>query len=105
MGAIIYWAIVRFAIVIVVAWALHDRVQDYGDWWSMFFVAVAVVVLFPIQLQYRKHQQKVDETNEDSLCGSCMYYAKDSMLCTKLDEHVTLDYIPCEGMGWEPKGS
>ena len=103
MGALIYWGIVRFALVIVVFWFWHDRISNYSDWWSTFFVALVAVVIFPFQLQYRKHMEQVEETNKDSLCASCKHYAKDSMLCTALDEHVTLDYVPCGGAAWDPK--
>jgi hypothetical protein len=40
---------------------------------------------------------------EDTLCGSCINFEPSSQLCKVLDEHVSVDFIPCEGLRWEPK--
>jgi hypothetical protein len=102
MGAIIYWALLRFVIVLFGMWALKDQVAVYGDWWTMFFVAVYVVVLYPAQLMYRKHNSSIRQASTNGLCASCKHYVHDTALCGVLDEHVTFNYTPCEGTAWEP---
>lgn len=104
MGEIIYWGLVRFAIVLIAAWVAYRFIPNYGDWWALFFVAVSVVVVYPAQLAWRKHQQTISGANQNALCATCRYLAEREALCTKLDEHVRIDYTPCGGEGWEPKG-
>ena len=38
-----------------------------------------------------------------TLCSTCRHFEPGSVLCMKLDEHVTEDDIPCGGELWEPK--
>jgi len=105
MGAIISWGIFRFAILLVSMWLLRDGIVEYGDWWMLFFFAVGAVVLFPAQIQYYRHRDRVTEINKDILCTSCKHYNAAEALCTSLDEDVTEIHIPCEGFMWEPKSS
>ncbi len=104
MGAIIYWGLVRFAIVLVAAWLLYSYVPNYGDWWSLFFVAVAVVVIYPAQLAWRKHVRVIRRANQNALCATCRHLASREALCKITDEHVRRDYTPCDGDAWEPMG-
>jgi hypothetical protein len=103
MGAIISWGIFRFAIVLILMWLFRDGLVEYGDWWMLFFFAIGAVVLFPAQLQFYRHRERVTEINKDILCTSCKYYNADEALCTSLDQDVTETIIPCEGFMWEPK--
>lgn len=102
VGAIIYWALVRFAIVMLAAWVLFAYIPNYSDWWTMFFVSVTLIVVYPAQLAYRKHLAAVRRAEQNGLCATCRHYAREEMLCTRLDEHVRKDYTPCDGEGWEP---
>ncbi|MFI5201511.1 MAG: hypothetical protein ACHQNE_03910 [Candidatus Kapaibacterium sp.] len=102
MGAIIYWGLVRFALVVLAAWALYGFIPNYGDWWTLFFVAVGVVVVYPAQLAWRKQEEVIRRANQNGLCATCKHFARREALCTRLDEHVRKDYTPCGGKGWEP---
>ena len=104
MGAIIYWALVRFALVMLGAWVLFAYIPKYSDWWTMFFVSVTLIVVYPAQLQWRKQLDAIRRAEQNGLCATCRYYARREALCTKLDEHVRKDYTPCGGEGWEPLG-
>ena len=102
MGPIIYWGLVRFSIVLVAAWLLYGHIPEYTDWWTMFFVAVGVVVVYPAQLQWRKYMGEVRAASRNGLCATCRYFGPREALCRKLDEHVREDYTPCGGQAWEP---
>jgi hypothetical protein len=103
MGSIIYWGLLRFAVVLVSFWFLRDVIEKYGDWWSLFFVAIGVVVLYPAQLAYMQHREKVKQVNLEVICTSCKHYNRDEALCTALDQLVTSSIVPCEAVMWEPK--
>jgi len=102
VGEIIYWGLIRFAIVLVAAWVLYSVVPNYSDWWMMFFIAVSLIVVYPAQLAWRRHQHTIRRANQNALCATCRHFAPREALCTKLDEHVMKDYTPCGGEGWEP---
>ena len=102
MGHILFWALIRFTVIMFGSWAVRDSFDDLGQWWTMFFLLVSVVVIYPAQLAYRKHSQEVEVVRENSLCATCKHYVSENMLCSILDEHVTEHKTPCEGMSWEP---
>ena len=102
MGEIIYWGLIRFAVILVGAWVLYSYVPNYSDWWTMFFVAVSVVVIYPAQLAWRKHTESIRNANRNGLCATCTHFRASEALCAKLDEHVQIDYTPCGGEAWEP---
>jgi len=102
VGAIIYWGLLRFTAVLIAAWALYSYVPNYGDWWSLFFVSVAVIVIYPAQLSFMKHQKDVRRASRNALCATCKHFIADNTLCAILDEHVTRNYTPCGGDAWEP---
>ena len=103
MGSIIYWGLLRFAIVLISMWILRPQVEEYGDWWGLFFVAVGVVVLYPAQLAWMRHRSRVKIINNNVLCVTCKHYDSREALCLALDEHVTSEIVPCETVMWEPK--
>jgi len=102
VGSIIYWGLIRFALVLVGAWILYAYVPQYSDWWTLFFVSISVVVIYPAQLAWRKHLAEVRQAARNGLCATCRYYLADETLCSKLDEHVQAEYTPCGGEGWDP---
>ena len=102
MGAIVFWGILRFALVIIASWLLYAYVPEHNDWWMMFFIAVVVVVLYPSSLAWKKHAATIAPDNQNPLCASCKHLAVREALCKITDEHVTKEYTPCEGLRWEP---
>ena len=102
MGAIIYWGLVRFALVLVFAWLIYSFVPNYSDWWMLFFIAVAVIVIYPAQIGWRKHVSAVRRANQNELCATCRNLQQREALCTITDEHVRKNYTPCGGEAWEP---
>ena len=103
MGEIIYWGLLRFALVLVGAWLLYSLVPEYNDWWMMFFIAVATIVIYPAQLAWRKHASSIRRANQNPLCATCRHLATREALCKVTDEHVRQDYTPCEGQAWESR--
>lgn len=102
IGSIVYWGIIRLTLVIVALWVLYYYI-DYGTWWMIGIVSLYVVVVHPIIIQYEMYREQNKIVLESSLCSSCRYFDVTAVLCTKLDEHPTENYLPCEGMYWEPK--
>ena len=102
MGAIIYWGLVRFALVLIIAWLLYSFVPNYSDWWMLFFIAVAVIVIYPAQLSWRKHVSTISRANQNALCATCRNLISREALCSVTDEHFRKNYTPCDGEAWEP---
>lgn len=102
MGHIIFWALIRLALTITGLWILFYYI-DYGTWWMLGIVSLYVIVIHPALIQYDLFKEKTKIIVDSSLCSSCRYFDKTAVLCTKLDEHPTENYLPCGGQYWEPR--
>lgn len=102
MGDIIYWTLIRLAVSIPLIWILKDYF-DNSMWWISIVFILYGVVLFPAIRSYKKFEEQNKEILESSLCSSCKHFDKSAVLCIKYDKHPTNDYVPCEGLDWEPK--
>jgi len=105
IGSIVAWAIFRTALVMVAAMALYEYARwiDYNLWWGLTIISLYAVVIHPLQIQYRLYKEETEKVMTGTLCASCKYFERTGVMCTKLDEHVTEEYIPCEGQMWEPQ--
>lgn len=101
-GSIVWYAMLRLVLTIAAALMLYDRV-DYSEWWWITIAGIYGFVVFPAQVQYNHFRQSSRQIIEETLCSSCRFFNPDGLHCTKLDEHVSERYLPCEGEGWEPQ--
>lgn len=102
MGHLIFWAIVRTAILIPSLWLLYGM-MEYKYWWWFAILSIYGVIIHPLVIQYRFFYEANKEIIENTLCSSCKYFDKTAVLCMKYDKHPTLEELPCEGNDWEPK--
>jgi len=102
MGAIVFWTLVRTAILILLLWFAMDYI-DYKFWWVIFSMAVYGVIIQPMVIQYRLFQKKNKKLITNSLCSSCKHFNETAVLCLKYDEHPTEKDVPCNGIDWQPK--
>ncbi len=104
MGAIVYWSIIRTAILIPVLWLLLEyNVFEYGTWWMLGVLSLYGVIIHPAIIQYNIFMQKNKEIIENTLCSSCKNFDKTAVLCIKHDKYPTKNELPCEGLDWEPE--
>ncbi len=104
MGHIIFWAIVRTAILIPILWFSFSYFE-YKYWWWFSILTIYGIIIYPITIQYRIFEETNKELIENTLCSSCKHFDKTAVLCLKLDKHPTIENLPCEGLEWEPKGN
>lgn len=104
MGGIIFWAIVRTAILIPVLWLLLG-VLEYKYWWWFGIMSIYGVIIHPAAIQYRLFLQENEEIINNTLCSSCKHFDKSAVICLEFDKHPTRQKLPCEGLRWEPAGS
>jgi len=102
MGEIIFWTIMRTAIVIPVVWILRSYIDDQL-WLMIGIAAIYGIIIHPAILSYKKFEMKNKELIDSSLCSTCKHFDPSAVLCLKHDKHPTVNYIPCEGEHWEPK--
>ena len=107
VGSIVTWAIFRTALVLAGALLLYEYVRwiDYSMWWMITAISFYAFVVHPITIQYRLYKEETSRVLTGTLCSSCKYFEETGVLCSKLDEHVTEEYIPCNGELWEPRSS
>ena len=102
MGGIVFWAIIRTAILIPSLWFLYG-VMEYKYWWWLGIMSVYGVIIHPATIQYRLFLQENEEIMNNTLCSSCKNFDKSAVICLMHDKHPTLENLPCEGIDWEPK--
>lgn len=102
MGSIVFWGIIRTAIFIPVAWFLTGYIE-FRYWWAVFPIALYAVIIQPAVIQYKLFMEENRETIYNSLCSSCNFFDETAVICLKLDKHPSRDFLPCEGLEWEPK--
>ncbi|MDX9759855.1 MAG: hypothetical protein RBU27_11910 [Bacteroidota bacterium] len=105
VGSIVSWALFRLAIVIGVSMLVVEYVHwiDYSTWAIITLIMMYAAVIHPMQVQYRIYREETRTVMEGTLCSTCKYFEPTGVLCSRLDEHVSEDDIPCGGELWEPK--
>jgi len=102
LGDIIFWAILRTAIVIPAVWILKSHI-DEQLWWIVIIAAIYGIIIHPIVLSVKRFEAKSKDILESTICSNCKHFDPSAVLCMKHDKHPTKDYIPCDGIHWEPK--
>jgi hypothetical protein len=101
VGDIVFWAIMRTALVIPVVWILQSYV-DFQIWFFIVLFGIYGIIIHPAIIHYRLFEEKNKEIIESTLCSSCRHFDKTAVLCLKYDKHPSKTYIPCDGIDWEP---
>lgn len=101
MGEIVLWTLVRLVVSIPIIWVLKDYINTQL-WWTISFIIIFVFVFYPTFSKYKQFQEKNKSILEDTICSACKHFDETAILCTKLDKHPTENYIPCDGLEWEP---
>jgi hypothetical protein len=102
LGEIIYWTIIRTAITIAVVWVLKSQVDE--QLWYIITVALTYgFVIHPALVRYRKFEQNNKNVTDSSICANCKHFDISAVLCMKHDKHPSENYVPCDGIHWEPK--
>lgn len=102
MGDIVFWTIIRTAVVIPSVWVLKSYI-DEKLWWIVSIAAIYLIIIHPAVLAFKKFEKKSKSVLDSTLCASCKHFDPSAVLCMKYDKHPTEDYIPCDGIDWEPK--
>lgn len=101
-GSIVWGMILRSTLIVIISFTFLEFVQLREHIWLGLFL-LWFGALYPGWKQFQVLNKRTKELLEETLCGSCRNYEPDSQLCKILDEHITKNYIPCEGLNWEPK--
>lgn len=104
MGEIIFWTIVRTAIIIPVIWVLHSYI-NFQFWGIVSLLAIYGAIIHPIIVYNKIFDEKNKDIIESTLCSTCKHFDKSAVLCMKHDKHPTKSFLPCDGLDWEPKNS
>jgi len=103
MGGIIFWGIIRTAILIPTLWVLYGM-MEYRYWWWLGIFTVYGVIVHPALIQYKMFINDNEEIINNTLCSSCKHFETTAVICQKYDKHPTIKELPCEGLDWEPTG-
>lgn len=101
-GAIVWGVIMRSALIITLMLLLNEQLHLRNYWYFSLFT-LWIFVAYPAYRQYRRFNERMDSFEEETLCGTCIHFDRGGQLCKIYDEHVSKNYIPCDGMDWQPK--
>lgn len=101
MGEIVFWTIIRTAVTLPGLWILRSQV-DSQIWYLISLAAIYVLIVHPAIQSYRWFEQRNKKIINTTLCSSCRHFDPSAILCMKYDKHPTENYIPCDGVDWEP---
>lgn len=102
MGNIALWTLIRLAILIPALMYFSSLYNGRYNW-AILVIAIYLVIIHPIIVQYKNFKEKNKEVVEDSLCSRCRHFDETAVLCMKYDQHPTKDYIPCNTFDFEPQ--
>ncbi len=101
MGGIVFWTIVRIVLLLPLLWISRDYL-DFQLWWLVSIFAIYVVIIHPAIVQYRLFEEKNKDIIHSTLCSTCRHFDESAVLCMKYDKHPTQNFLPCNGLDWEP---
>lgn len=101
MGEIIFWGLIRAAVVIPLVWMAGGRIAEHW-YWLIGLLSVYLLVLHPAIYQYQSFVDKNKGMIEGLICSKCRHFDPSAVLCMKHDKHPSRGYIPCDGIHWEP---
>ena len=99
-GAILWGILLRSAVIIIITIMLVLAFNKRDLAWFGVFI-FWIVVAYPAYRQYVTFNNRLNILEEETLCGKCKHFVKESQLCSVLDEHISKDNIPCDGNMWE----
>ena len=99
-GSVVLGIIFRTAIIFIVFLLFRDYFRGY---WYISLAIFWFFVAYPAYRQYQKFNQRIENFQEETLCGTCRHFNSTGQLCTIYDEHVSKNHIPCGGQDWEPR--
>jgi hypothetical protein len=100
MGEIVFWTLIRIAVLIPVVWILRGYI-DLQLWLIVGLFGLYGIIIHPAVVSYRRFEEKNKNVIENTLCSNCKHFDKSAILCVKHDKHPAVNYIPCEGLDWE----
>lgn len=101
-GSITWGILMRTAIMVVIA-AVVLLYWDGSKVSFAFLIIIWIVAIYPGFQQFQVYDKRLDKITEETMCGSCRYFDETGQLCRIYDEHITKQYIPCDGQNWELK--
>jgi hypothetical protein len=102
LGEIVYNTLIRFILILLTLW-FSKTLFDENIFWIVSILAIFFFVFHPTFLAYKKFVDDNKNVITNSLCSTCKHFNESAVLCTKYDKHPTDNFIPCEGMDWEPR--
>lgn len=100
-GSVVWGLLMRMSLIMAFSF-FAVRYFDMRDFWWIALFLIWALAAYPAYRQYTSFTQRMENFSKQTLCGSCKHFDKTGQLCRIYDEHVSTEYVPCEGQSWEP---
>lgn len=102
IGSIVLYALLKITALMLGGWFIIDYYKMHQYWW-LLLASMLVLAILPAYQQYEVYREQSKIIEKNSLCATCRHYDDSGMVCTIMDEHVSVHFTPCGGAGWEGK--
>lgn len=102
IGSIVLYALLKITALMLVGWFLIEHYDMHQYWW-LLLMSMLILAILPAYQQYEVYREQSKIIAKNSLCATCRHYDDSAIVCTIMDEHVSAQYTPCGGAGWEAK--
>ncbi|MCX7929531.1 MAG: hypothetical protein N2663_02270 [Chlorobi bacterium] len=100
-GTIVFGVLLRSLLTVIAGFAIWH----YAGVEISVPVSLALLwgyVVYPAYRQYVVYNEHTEHVHEELLCSRCRHFNASGQHCLLFDEHVRPDYIPCDGLDWDP---
>lgn len=102
IGSIVLFALLKITALMLGGWLLIEYTEMQQYWWILI-LSIVLFALMPAYQQYELYREQSKTIAKNSLCASCRHYDDSGIICTIMDEHVSVQHTPCGGAGWEAR--
>lgn len=96
------WGIILRSFILIMLTFIFFINWENRQYWLVCLFLIWGLAIYPGWRQFQKFNKRIERISENTLCGSCKYFVSSSQLCRIYDEHISMNYIPCNGESWEP---
>ncbi len=101
-GSITWGIMLRTAIMVIIS-VIGIGIYGGNKIAYSFLILIWIIAIYPGFRQFQEYYKNLEKITEETMCGSCRHFDETSQLCKIYDEHITKDYLPCQGENWELK--
>jgi hypothetical protein len=100
-GSVVWGIMFRSFILIMLTFFFMAYFDTRDNIWLVSLFLIWGLAVYPGWRQYQIFNKRIERIEDETMCGSCRHFESTGQLCRIHDEHISKNYLPCEGQDWE----